>query len=303
MRLHVVGNVCLDTSFRLERLPRAGETLNGALTAEGVGGKGANQAVAAARAGADVRLWSAVGEDDAGGRLIALLDTDVRTDRILRLPLPTDRSTIIVGEAGENMIVSAVPCAEALDPMRDMDLPRLWEEGDLLLMQGNLTTEATRHCLARAKDAGLTTILNPSPLAGGGKAGFPAVDLIIANRQEARALTGAAEMTAALRLLMERGAGAAVITLGAEGCLLADGGATPVRVEAPKVDAVDTSGAGDCFAGVVAGLLSQAMALLQAARIATQAAAYAACRPGTIAAFPSKAAMAGIIHKSELERA
>jgi ribokinase len=303
MRLHVVGNVCLDTSFRLERLPRAGETLNGTLVAEGVGGKGANQAVAAARAGADVWLWSAVGQDGAGDRLIALLDTDIRTDRILRLPFATDRSTIIVGEAGENMIVSVVPCAEALDPMRDTELPGLWQEGDLLLMQGNLSIEVTRDCLAQAKTAGLKTILNPSPLAEGGKLEFPAVDLIIANRQEAEALTGRADMEAALGLLLDRNVGAAVITLGAQGCLLAEGGGPPVRVEAPRVDTVDTSGAGDCFAGVVAGLLSRAVALPRAARIATEAAAYATRRPGTIASFPSRAVMADIIDKSELENA
>jgi ribokinase len=303
MRLHVVGNVCLDTSFRLERLPRAGETLNGTLTAEGVGGKGANQAVAAARAGADVWFWSAVGQDDTGERLITLLDADIRTDRILRLPLPSDRSTILVGEAGENMIVSVVPCAEALDPLRDMDLPRLWERGDVLLMQGNLPMEVIRHCLSQAKSAGLQTIFNPSPLADGEKIGFPAVDLLIANRQEAEALTGRSDMQAALRLLLDRGAGAAVITLGAQGCLLAEGGGPPVRVEAPRVDTVDTSGAGDCFAGVVAGLLSQAVALPRAARIATEAAAYATRRAGTIAAFPSKAVMTDIIDKSELENA
>lgn len=304
MRLHVVGNVCVDTSFRLKRLPKAGETLNGTLTAEGVGGKGANQAVAAARTGADVSLWSAVGQDDAGVRMIALLEEDIRTDHILRLPLPTDRSTIIVDEAGENMIISVVPCAEALDPLRDTDMRQHWKDTDVLLMQGNLSPEATRHCLMQAKEAGLTTIFNPSPLAAGSAVEFPAVDIIIANRQEAETLTGRAEMEAALHQLLDLGAGAAIVTLGAQGCLVAETrSASLVRVEAPKVETVDTSGAGDCFAGVVAGLLSQGVALPQVARIATQAAAYATCRAGTIASFPSKAAMADIIHKSELENA
>jgi ribokinase len=303
MRLHVVGNVCVDTSFRLKRLPRAGETLNGTLTAEGVGGKGANQAVAAARAGADAWLWSAVGRDDVGRRLISLLDEDIRTDRILRLPLPTDRSTIIVDEAGENMIISVVPCVEALDPLRDMDLPGLWQMGDVLLMQGNLKTDATRQCMAAANKAGLTTILNPSPL-GDMKIEFTAVDLLIANRQEAETLTGQADMEVALRHLLDLGVGTAIITLGAQGCLLAETrDMSPVRIKAPKVDTIDTSGAGECFAGVVAGLLSTGMALRYAARIATHVAAYATCQPGTIAAFPSRATMADIIHKAELENA
>jgi ribokinase len=304
MRLHVVGNVCVDTSFRLKRLPHAGETLNGTLTSEGVGGKGANQAVAASRAGADVWLWTAVGQDDAGSRLIALLGEDISTDRILRLSLPTDRSTIIVDAAGENIIVSAVPCAEAIDPVRDTDIETRWTRGDVLLMQGNLPLEATQRCLEHAKRAGLTTILNPSPLADGVEIALHSVDLIIANRHEAEALTRWADVDAAARHMLALGVGAVIITLGAAGCLLAEAGAAAsLHLAAPKVEAVDTSGAGDCFAGVVAGLVSRGVPLPSAVLVAIQAAAFATCLPGTIAAFPSKAALQDLIHKSALENA
>ena len=116
MRVHVVGNACIDTTFRLGRFPAAGETLNAITYADGVGGKGANQAVAAVRTGAAVTLWTALGKDVAGTWIRGHLETELSDFQAIEFDLPSDRSTIVIDAGGENFIVSGVACAEAFDP-------------------------------------------------------------------------------------------------------------------------------------------------------------------------------------------
>ncbi|OCI93926.1 ribokinase [Rhizobium sp. AC27/96] len=302
MRLHVVGNVCLDTSFRLPRLPRPGETLNALTTIEGLGGKGANQAVAAARSGADVCLWSALGNDELAERLVRILQADLDTGQLIRLPHPTDRSTILLDEAGENAIVSAVECARAFDPLSQTELQARWQAGEILLLQGNLPWSVTVACLHHAKRSGLLTALNPSPLPERQVSDLADVDLVIVNQGEASALTGLADPEQAARMLAEMGAASVIITLAGEGSLLLDAkDAHPLRLSAQKTVVVDTSGAGDCFAGTVAGLLAQGKNLGQAAAVATKAAALAVSRLGTLAAYPTRAEFSELLKISELE--
>lgn len=302
MRLHVVGNVCLDTSFRLPRLPRPGETLSALATIEGLGGKGANQAVAAARSGADVCLWSALGNDELADRLIRMLLADLDTDRLIRLRYPTDRSTILLDEAGENAIVSAVECARAFDPFSQTDLQARWQAGDILLLQGNLPWDVTAACLHLAKQSGLVTVLNPSPLPESHVGNFADVDLVIVNQGEASALTGLDDPEQAAYRLAEMGVAGVIITLAGEGSLILDAkDAGALRLPAQKTTVVDTSGAGDCFAGTVAGLLAQGKNLGQAAAVATKAAAMAVSRLGTLAAYPTRTEFSELLKISELE--
>lgn len=302
MRLHVVGNVCVDTSFHLPRLPRPGETLNATSIVEGVGGKGANQAVAAARSGAAVCFWSALGDDDMAGGVIEMLKSDLEVDRLIRLPLSTDRSTILLEEGGENAIVSAVACARAFDPIRQSALTQTWNKGDILLMQGNLSREVTATCLELAERSGLKTVLNASPLSDMAIEDLADVDLVIVNQGEASALTGTESLTAAANLLFGNGARSLVVTLGSQGSLIWDrADHAPVILAAPKSAVVDTSGAGDCFAGVLVGLLAQGKTLIAAAKLATKAAAISVTRLGTLASYPTRAEISEIIKRSELE--
>ncbi|ASP94474.1 PfkB family carbohydrate kinase [Sinorhizobium meliloti] len=301
MTIHVVGNVCVDTSFRLERLPRPGETLNATVAGEGVGGKGANQAVAAARTGASVMLWAAAGRDAASEWVESRIAAEVPGLRLCRLDFPCDRSVILVDRSGENVIVTAAACAAAFDPLAMTSLGETWTDSDMLLMQGNLRPEATVACLSAARAAGIYSVFNPSPLPTQ-SLDLSAVSLIVVNRPEAEALTGEADDERAARRMLASGAGSAIVTLGDAGALLLETAHAPaIRLPAAKIDALDASGAGDCFAGTLAGLLAQGASLSSAAKIATAAAGHAVGRAGTLASFPSRAEIASLKKTTKLE--
>ncbi|WP_049731443.1 PfkB family carbohydrate kinase [Rhizobium ecuadorense] len=299
MTIHVIGNVCVDTSFRLERLPRPGETLNAAAAGEGVGGKGANQAVAASRTGASVMLWAPAGRDAAGDRMESLLVIEMSGLHLSRLDLPSDRSVILIDRHGENVIVTAAACAEAFDPLAMCPLVSTWCARDMLLMQGNLGTDVTAQCLKAAHAAGLFTVLNPSPLPAEAL-DLAAVSLLIINRPEAEALTGETHADRAADRLRAMGAATVIVTLGSEGAFVLNA-ASRLQIPAEKREAVDTSGAGDCFAGTLTGLIAQGVSLPDAARLATQAAGIAVGRAGTLASFPTRAELAALTKIFKLE--
>ncbi|MER8462191.1 ribokinase [Mesorhizobium sp. M1396] len=303
MRVHVVGNVCVDTTFRLDRFPAAGETLNASEHADGLGGKGANQAVAAARTGADVRFRAAIGNDAAGAWITEQLSRELDASHLTMLQLPSDRSTIMVDARGENLIVTGASCAAAFNPLADGDFIRSVERGDIVVVQGNLDPDITTACLKVARGTGATTVFNPSPLADGHRAGLSDVSLAIANAGEAAQLTGMSNPDAAARELIRQGAGSAVVTLGALGCLVADGEGRIDRFVAPRVAVVDTSGAGDVFCGCLAGCLAAGMDLAAAARIAVRAAAIWVGRAGTLGSCPDRREMKLLMETTEAETA
>lgn len=303
MRVHVVGNVCVDTTFQLDRFPAAGETLNASEHADGLGGKGANQAVAAARTGADVRFRAAIGNDPAGAWIIEQLSRDLDASHLAVLPLPSDRSTIMVDARGENLIVTGASCAAAYNPMADSGFTRAIERGDIVVFQGNLAPDITATCLKVARGAGARTIFNPSPLAADHTPGLSDVSVVIANAGEAAQLTGAGDPAMAARDLIRQGAGAAIVTLGALGCLVADGEGRIDRIAAPRVAVLDTSGAGDVFCGCLAGCLAAGMELPAAARIAVRAAAISVGRAGTLGSCPDRREMKVLMETTEAKTA
>ncbi|MBP0577961.1 ribokinase [Labrys sp. LIt4] len=330
MAVHVVGNVCVDTTFRLERFPVPGETLNASGHADGVGGKGANQAIAASRTGADVTLWTAVGDDAAGGWIADRLAAENLTCRLTAKPPPTDRSAVLVEAGGENIIVTGSLCAEAFDPLAETDIAARITSGDIVVMQGNLSTRATAACLELARHRGARTILNPSPLpADAGKARnrsvdlqidissrdysdvdpkvdtptLPLADIVIVNEGEARTLTRCGDPAQAAAELLRQGAGVVLVTLGSRGCLIAeDETGSTRRLPAPSVIAVDTSGAGDVFCGVFAGGIDLGMTPADAASLAIAAAAIAVSRNGTSDSCPSTAEIGNLIRTLETEK-
>ncbi len=293
MAIHVVGNVCIDWRFALGRLPRPGETANADALSFDLGGKGALQAIAAARTGAAVHLWAAVGTDAEAGDIRRLLSAaGLSCDGLVSVAAPTDRSVILVEAGGENVIVSAVEAARAFRPDTAGWLEAA-ASGDTLLMQNNLSADATAAAMAAARERGLYTVWNPSPAPGA--AADLRVDLVVVNRGEGEALTGATEPAAILAGLRALGAAAAIVTLGADGAaVLGPGDDAPAFVPAAPVEGVDASGAGDVFCGVVVGVLSAGRPLAEAVRIGAAAASLSVTRPGTAAAIPTAAEIAAI---------
>ena len=293
MALHVVGNVCVDDTFYVGRLPQPGETVNAVSTMRGVGGKGANQAVAAAHTGAEVMLCAALGTDPDAVFVRAALATELPLNGLVALDRPTDRSTILVDGMGENIIVTAAASATAFDPAMSPSRPG---KGDSLLMQGNLREDVTRRCLESARGRGAVTILNPSPLGAGP---VPDADVVIVNAVEAEALGGSADPAEAARRLSRGGAASVVVTLGAGGAIYLDKVAGQVEcVTAPAVKAVDASGAGDVLAGVLSGCLAQGLSLSEAVVVGVRAAAIAVTRRGTLASCPSRSEIAALIKET-----
>ncbi|RVB80671.1 MULTISPECIES: PfkB family carbohydrate kinase [unclassified Mesorhizobium] len=301
MHVHVVGNACVDTMFRVGRFPAAGETLNASSYADCLGGKGANQAVAAARTGAAVTFWTALGKDRAGAWIRSRLDRELSDFEASEFDLPSDRSTIVIEVGGENFIVSGVACSQAFDPIAQTALARRIAFGDILVCQGNLRGDAINACLRAAQENGARTVLNASPIDAAALPDFGLAQVLVVNQSEAKALTGQVDMAAAADALAAKGAGTVVVTLGAEGCLvLGPDQAGSLRLPAPRVEALDTSGAGDVFCGCLAGGLAKGMPVTSALKFALAAAAIAVTRPGTLISCPSASEMAALIDQTEL---
>ncbi len=272
-RVIVIGNAGLDLRLAVPRLPLPGETLIGVEAARALGGKGLNQAVVAARCGVPVRFCAPLGNDAPQADEVERGLAAERFEQLLlpRLSHQTDFSLLMVLPGGENSIVSTSACSLALT-FSDAE-PALCglDSGDVVLLQGNLALDVTGAILAAARRAGAATVFNPAPFWPGAETLIPHCSLVIANRLEAKALGAALDGVAS------------IVTLGAEGCLF--GGRT---FAAEKVAAVDTTGCGDAFCGVMAATLASGIAIEQAIGLAQKAAVLTAIRPGAFDALPSR---------------
>jgi ribokinase len=239
-RLCVVGSVNMDFGFDVETLPRPGDTVLAASSRTTPGGKGANQAVAAARAGARVQFIGAVGDDAVAARLRAHLTANgVGTDGLITLPEPSGSAVVVVDAAGENIIVVA-PGANGRLTLDSAPLRELAADCDVLLLQLEIAAATATAAAREARSAGATVILNASP--AGGDPGELAelarlTDVLVVNEAEATKWTWPVPHR--------------VITRGARGASYTGDGAD-FTIAAPVVEVVDTSGAGDVFAGVLA---------------------------------------------------
>jgi ribokinase len=267
-RLTVVGSINLDLVVRAEKLPRPGETVGGASFSRGPGGKGANQAVAAARLGAEVRMVGCVGRDDLADEALAGLREAGVEEGWLVPDAPTGVAVITVDGAGETTIVVAAGANAYLGP-EDLDLG----DADAVLCQQEIPAET----VARAAELAPRFFLNAAPA----RANAPEADLTIVNRLE-------------LEALGERH-GLVCLTLGAEGAVLLEDGAEVARAEPPSVQAVDGTAAGDAFtAGLVVSLL-EGLDHVEALRRACVAGALAASRPGAQSSLPTAAEVDAVL--------
>ena len=288
----VFGSVNLDLVARVARLPRPGETITGESFATLPGGKGANQALAARRAGAEVAMAGAVGTDSfADDALSGLVAAGVDLGWVRRVGVPTGVALIHVDAAGQNAI-TVVPGANAeakADTVPDSAL----EANTTLLLQLEVPMPAACDVAVRAKRRGARVILNAAPAAELSMEFLDAVDVLIVNALEAGTLGAALAMPNApeafAAAMCKRGV-PTIVTLGARG-VLAAADRTLFRIEAPAVEVVDTTGAGDAFAGVLAAALDRGTDWPTALAEGVAAGSLACTTPGAQRALPDAAAI------------
>ena len=282
----VVGNLAWDETFGVVSLPRPGASIPARALAEGPGGKGANQAVALARAlgpAGRVRLVAGIGRDARAAALRRALAAEPVEPCLIEYPdRRSDASLILCEATGENAVVTTQDCARALTLAEVR--PHL--DDGLLVLQGNLRPEVTTAILAEAGRRRLLRVLNPSPVEGIAALALALAEIIVANAAETEALGGAAALSRQAVL---------VRTLGAEGAELWQAGQRVAAVPAPRIRLVDPTGAGDCFLGaLLASMLRRSAASpgLADLEVAAWAGSVAAARKGTQAAFPDAATFA-----------
>jgi ribokinase len=291
-RLTVLGSLNMDISVTVPRLPGPGVTVVGSAARFTPGGKGANQAVAAARLGAEVRMVGCVGDDEFGRDLLAALRAEaVNADGVRVVPgVPTGLAMIAVDGAGENLITVAPGANHRAGP------PEVAAAGagprDILVISAEIPVPAITAALARARGTPCVLNLAPAPQTSGTAAALAAhgPDWLVVNESEAaavlgRPVSGLAAAGRAAAALLAVGPRYAVVTAGANGAALAgpDGGHT---VEGFAVEAVDTVGAGDTFVGALAVAVAAGVPAWQAVRAAAAAGAAAVTRHGAQTAMP-----------------
>ncbi|MDO8860533.1 ribokinase [Haliea sp. E1-2-M8] len=301
-RLVVVGSSNTDMVIRVPHLPAPGETVLGGSFSTAGGGKGANQAVAAARADGDVSLVACVGKDDFGyAALAAFAVVGINTDHCMVDPqAPSGVAQILVDPSGENSIAVAPGANACLLPRHIDTAGRLLEKAAVVLLQLETPIETVLAAARRANQADAVVILNPAPAQLLPAELYPLLQMLTPNETEAALLTGIqvrdpGSAAAAADTLHQRGVGTVLITRGANGVYLSqsDDSREPLRSEHPgfPVTAVDTTAAGDVFNGCLAVALTEGLPLPQAIRFAQAAAALSVQQPGAQASAPTRAAI------------
>jgi ribokinase len=296
-RVCVVGSANLDYTVALPRLPRVGETVSSGTLLVNRGGKGANQAVAARRLGAEVRLIGCVGDDDAGGAMRQALDEQgIGVEGVVTAPgVATGTALIFVDHEGHNQIGVAPGANHRLTvEMARAGEPSI-EWAQVLVSQLEVPVPVVRWALETARRHGVPTVLNPAPVQELSDELLALVTYLTPNAGEVAALTGieVSDLDSGRRAaarLCERGVGTVIITLGEEGALVYDG-ATAVHFEAFPIEVIDTTGAGDAFNGALAVGLSAGGSLEQVIPLASAAAALTCTRRGAQDALPDRAAV------------
>ncbi|MFF8912513.1 ribokinase [Streptomyces sp. NPDC015032] len=281
----VLGSTHMDLVAYAARAPERGETVTGRELRTVPGGKGANQAVAAARAGGEVTMIGAVGDDAYGTLLRSTLEhAGVGTGLLHTAEGPSGTAHIVVDDTGSSSIVVIPGANGTVTELGPGEMAAI-AGADLLLLQLELPLSAVTEGARVAHAQGVRTILTPSPVQPLPAELLDCVDLLIPDEQEAAALTGASDPRAAAQILLSQ-VPAVVITLGQEGCLYAARGGEAVLFPAPEVTAVDITGAGDTFVGTLAVALGERRPVPESLAWAASAAALCVQRPGASASMP-----------------
>ncbi|MEH0579929.1 MULTISPECIES: ribokinase [Streptomyces] len=281
----VLGSTNMDLVAYVEKPPQRGETVTGREFRTIPGGKGANQAIAAAHAGATVSMIGAVGNDSFGARLRSTLEhSGVNTDHLRTVESPSGTAHIVVDDEGGNAIVVVPGANGTVDHLVPGD-EVLISSADALLLQLEVPLAAVVAGARAARAHGVRTILTPAPAQPLPPELLAATDLLVPNEHEATALTGRTDPREAATALLDS-VPQVVVTLGSAGSLYAARGAEPLTVPAPHVAAVDSTGAGDTFVGALAVALGEERPVREALAWAAAAAALSVQRPGASASMP-----------------
>jgi ribokinase len=301
----ILGIFVADLAFRSGRMPAVGETIMGSGFAMGPGGKGSNQAVAAARAGAKTRFISRLGQDSFGDIAMATWVAEGIDAKVARSPhAPTGAAFIYVNDVnGENAII-VVPGAAGDISVADVEsAAETIRSSRVFVTQLEQPAEAALAALKIARGAGVTTVFNPAPAAPFDPAIYPLVDYITPNESETAAMVGFPVETIddakrAGDVLLKKGVGVALITLGEKGALFHAKDRSELVPAFHVAAVVETAGAGDAFNGGFAAALAEGLEPLAAARFGCAVAGIAVTRAGTAPAMPHRAEVDALLNRS-----
>lgn len=289
----VIGSLNMDLVTRASRLPRAGETLIGQAFSTVPGGKGANQAVASARLGADVSMIGCVGSDAYGIQLRdALVVEGIDCEAVSTVDGSSGVALIVVDDSSQNAIVIVAGSNGELTPASLQAFDAVLQAAEVIVCQLEVPMNTVGYALKRGRELGKTVILNPAPASAPLPAEwYASIDYLIPNESEAGALSGVAvdsidSAKAAATHLIQAGAGKVIITLGSQGALFTDG-LNFEHLLAPKVKAVDTTAAGDTFVGGFAAAFTNGKSEAEAIRFGQVAAALSVTRAGAQPSIPT----------------
>lgn len=286
-KIVVAGSFNTDLTSYMRRMPRPGETVHGERFVTGAGGKGSNQAVAAARLGADVTFIGRLGKDVFAELAYEIWDDEgVNRDYVAQDDeVATGVAPILVDSSGENSIVVVLGANLRVQPA-DIDAARDKIAGaDILIVQLEINLDMVAYALQVAKAEGVTTILNPAPAAALPAETLALADYLTPNQTELEALGDGGAVVEAARSLLTRDDQTAVVTLGSAGAQIVNVADTAL-VRSFDVDVVDTTGAGDAFTAGLAVALAEGAALAEAVRFANATAALCVTKPGTARSTP-----------------